>query len=266
MGNDRGHRGWHDAPMGRVAVRRLGAELRSAVARQLRDLPPGRRLRMRLALREVEAHVGTRRDVRLLDAGSEEGLLCLAVARRHPDWLLVAADIAEAPLRRGREWARRESLPVHYVRCDLQRPLGHAVFDVVVTLEALVEIPDDQAALSSLCTALRSGGLLVGQVPAAGWTPVLRSAERTWRRQARHGYDVEDLVARLDRLGMEVQRTELTFRRTVALAQDVRDRWKGRGRGVQLAVLPMMIAAVALERVGLTWGPPRGLLVVAVKR
>jgi SAM-dependent methyltransferase len=240
--------------------------MRTFASRQLRDLPPGRRLRLRLALDAVEGRFGGEPSLRLLDAGSEEGLLCLELARRHPGWRLVAADISEEPLRRGRGWARAEGLQVSYLAWDLQRKLGEPAFDVVAALESLVEIPDDRAAMATMAAALRPGGLFLVQVPTADWTPVLRGAQRTWRREARHGYEHGELQAVLEGLGLQVQNVTPTFRRTVALAQDVRDRLKPRGRYTQLALLPFMAAAVALERAGLTWGPPRALFVVAVKR
>jgi SAM-dependent methyltransferase len=244
----------------------LWAGLEDDVRRRLRNVAPGRRLRLQLGRAAVERHAAGRPDLRLLDAGSEEGLLCLELARRHPGWLLVAADIAEAPLSRGRAWAQAEGLPVQHVRCDLTRPLADAAFDVAVALESLVEIPDDRAALAAMAAALRTGGLFVVQVPTATWTPVLPGAERSWRREARRGYDIDDLTAVLEALGLEVQRVQPTFRRLVALAQDVRDRLKHRGSRVQLLLLPLMALAVAVERAGVTWGPPRAWLVVAVKR
>src|SRR3954454_13149837 len=99
-------------------------KMREFASRQLRDLPPGRRLRLRLASDAVRDRFGDARNLRLLDAGSEEGLLCLRLARRHPHWLLVAADIAEPPLQRGRRWALAEGLAVHHLVWDLQRTLA----------------------------------------------------------------------------------------------------------------------------------------------
>src|SRR4051794_39363373 len=239
--------------------------MRGFASRQLRDLPPGRRLRIRLALEAVESRYGDEPDARVLDAGSEEGLLCLELARRHPSWLLVAADIAEAPLRQGLRWAEAERLPVRYLNCDLQQVVAEAAFDVVAALESLAEIPDDRAALATMAAALRPGGLLLVQVPTADWTPVLRGAERSWRRQARHGYEAAELVKVMVGLDLEVQSATPTFRRSVALAQDVRGRLRPRRRLSQLALLPLMAGAGALERAGVTWGQPRALFIVAVK-
>jgi SAM-dependent methyltransferase len=223
-------------------------------------------LRLQLGVAAVEGYAAGRTSLRLLDAGSEEGLLCIQLARKHPGWRLVAADIAEAPLRRGRQWARAENLDVLYVRTDLTHSLGHEMYDAVVALESLVEIPDDRAALRSLVAALRPGGLFVAQVPTADWTPVLSTAERTWRREARHGYDAPELIALLEHLGLEIREIRPTFHRLTALAQDVRDRFKGRGVAFQLLLLPAMATAVRIERAGLSWGKPRGWFVVAIKR
>ena len=241
----------------RALVRRL--------RRELRDVAPGRRLRLQLAVAAVEAHGRGRVPFRLLDAGSEEGLLGLRLAQRHPEWCLVAVDLAEAPLVRGRRWALEEGLTVHHVRCDLTQWLGDSVYDAVVALESLAEIPDDRAALREMVRALRRGGLLVAQVPTARWTPVLPGAERTWRREVRHGYDADELRRLLEELGLTVHQLRPTFRRLTALAQDVRDRLKHRGRWTRALLLPAMATVVRLERLGIAWGPARGWFLVATK-
>ncbi|MGY1745234.1 class I SAM-dependent methyltransferase [Blastococcus sp. SYSU D00695] len=246
-----------------AALRRV---LRTRLRRQLRDVAPGRRLRLARARAVIERYGAGRPPLRVLDAGSEEGLLSLGLARRHPGWLLVAVDLAEEPLRRGRRWAREEGLAVHHVRGDLTRSLGVEVYDVVAAMESLVEIPDDRAALRSLVASLRPGGLFLAQVPTATWTPVLSGADRTWRREVRHGYDAAELGRLLAGLGLDVHELAPTFRRLTALAQDVRDRLKDRGLVVQLLLLPLMAAAVRLERAGIGWGPARAWFVVATRR
>lgn len=242
----------------------FGRRVRSVAGRSLRGLPAGRRLRIQLAVEAIEAYAAGRA-LRVLDAGSEEGLLCLELARRHPDWQLVAADLSAAPLRRGHDWARQEDLQVAFVRVDLTRALVANSCDVVVSLESIVEIPDDDAALHTMVGVLRPGGLFVLQVPTQDWTPVLPWSERTWRREARHGYDPGELCGRLAGLGLNVQEVRPTFRRTTALAEDVRNIVKRRARVIQLLFLPAMAFAVRLERRGLTWGSPRATFFLAVK-
>jgi SAM-dependent methyltransferase len=190
--------------------------------------------------------------------------VCLELARRHPGWHLVAADLALQPLRRGRRWAREARAEVSFVQLDVTRPMGTAVYDVVLSLECLEEVPDDQAALVAMATALRPGGLFVAHVPTADWSPALSGAAQTWRREVRHGYDPGELRSRVASVGLDVQQVVPSFRRMTALAQDIRDRCKHWPRASRL-LFPLMAGAVRLEQAGLTWGPPRGLLVVAVK-
>src|SRR3954454_17873427 len=149
--------------MRRPVSARVRHRAKEVLRRRLRNVAPGRRLRLQLACEAVEQYASGRSHLRLVDAGSEEGLLCLRLARRHPDWLLVAADLAEEPLRRGRRWARADGPDVHFLRCDTTRSLGTEAFDVVTALESLEEIADDRAALRSMVEALRPGGLLVVQ-------------------------------------------------------------------------------------------------------
>ena len=101
--------------------------------------------------------------------------------------------------------------------------------------------------------------------PEAGWQPVLPGSERTWRHQARQGYTAEQITSQLARAGLTVRSVVGTSRGTVRVAQEIRDRIKGRSFRFQAPFVPLMALAAWLERHGLTWGPPRALLVVAVR-
>jgi SAM-dependent methyltransferase len=229
----------------------------------LRRTAPGRRLRIALALDALDSCPA---QARVLDAGAEEGLLCLALARRHPAWTLVAADWSMPPLARGRRWARQRNARICFVQADLMRPLSTEQFDAVVALECLVEVPDDTAALHTLVSALRSGGLFVAQVPTADWEPVLPTAEKTWHREARHGYDADELRRWLESAGLSVHAISGTFHRIAALAQDIRDALRRRSPFVRMIAVPLCVAAVAVERVGIRIGRPRAWFVIAAKR
>jgi SAM-dependent methyltransferase len=201
----------------------------------------------------------------VLDAGSEEGLLCFHLARRHPDWMLVAVDHSLPPLQRGQAWAKANGLDVSFVQADLTAPVSNQGFDVVVSLECLVEVPDDRAALRCMVGALRPGGHLLAQVPAHDWTPVLRRSDRTWRRESRHGYDRPELLEWFEAAGLRVDSIQGVFHRATALAQDWRDAVRGRSIWIRAALAPPQLAAVWLERRGLKIGRPRAWFVVAVK-
>jgi nitroreductase len=62
-----------------------------------------------------------------------------------------------------------------------------------------------------------------------------------------------------------VERVVPTTRGTLQLAEELRDRVRHARLAVRAAALPLVRAALALERVGLTWGPARGFYVEARK-
>jgi len=240
---------------------RLGRKLESAVA----AMPPARQVRFRLVLDVLEG-LGVPDPV-VLDAGCGDALLAEEMIRRHPAWRVVAVDSWAEGLQRARErlagTAAAEA--VELLRHDLREPLPVAAVDAVVAVESLVEIEDDDLAIEHLAKALRPGGLFVAHVPEAGWQPVLPGSERTWRHQARQGYTAEQITSQLARAGLTVRSVVGTSRGTVRVAQEIRDRIKGRSFRFQAPFVPLMALAAWLERHGLTWGPPRALLVVAVR-
>jgi SAM-dependent methyltransferase len=225
-------------------------------------MPPARRLRFQLALEDLE-RLAARGPLRLLDAGSGEGFFAEEAARRHPEWTVVAADAsAELIAAAARRTGNSGLANLRFVEADLTQPLEDS-YDAVVALECLTEIPDDDAALRSMAGALRPGGLFVAHVPAKDWEPVLRRSDRAWRHEIRHGYEPDELVAKLEAVGLAVRVTRRTTRGTVHLAQELRDRTKTRSLKLRALLYPLLVGSVRLERLRLTWGPARGLYVRA---
>jgi SAM-dependent methyltransferase len=203
----------------------------------------------------------------ILDAGCGEGLLAAALARRHPDWTVVAADLDREGLDRAKALLQSSGVTnVHFVQLDLTRPLARACYDAVLAVECLVEIPDDDAALGQMVRVLRPGGLLLSHIPERYWGPVLPGSAGTWRHEVRHGYLESEVREKMEHAGAEVTAVVRTTRGTVATAQEIRDRCKGRSLKVQAALYPLMLGAVWLERLGATWGPARAMLVEARRR
>jgi len=240
-------------------------KLREILERHLRELPPGRRLRQDLATASIERFADGR-PLRVLDAGSGEGLLATALGRSHPDWRVDAVDLSEEVLALGRDLAaERNAANVRFQRADVTKPLGTSVYDAAAALECLLEIEEDEAALASVARALRPGGLLVAHVPERGWRPLLRSSRPAWKLEVRHGYGRDEIAALVEQAGLRVVRIIPTTRGTLQLAEELRDRVRNARVAVRAAALPIVRAALLLERAGLTWGPARGFYVEARK-
>lgn len=235
----------------------------AALEERLALMAPARRLRLALADEIVSAEAAGR-PIRLLDAGAGDGLLSLALAKRHPDWSVVGVDLRDDMLEGARRRAAARELPnATFEAADLTAPLPDSGFDAVIALEILSEIPDDEGALRALVAALAPGGLLVVQVPDRDWRPVLKGSEPTWREQVRQGYSADQLAAALRSAGLVSVEVRPTYRTTAALAQELRDRIKGSNVGIRALAFPFLAGAVRLERWGLTGGEAKAMVATA---
>lgn len=237
--------------------------LRAILEERLALMAPSRRLRLAEVERELTERCGGESRLRMLDAGCGDGLLLLAMARRHPTWAMTGVDLRENLLEGARARAVARGIPnARFVAADLEKPLPESGFDVVLAIECLEEIPGDRQALRTMSEALAPGGLLVAHVPEQGWRAVLPGSSSTWREQVRQGYSAEQLRALLEEAGCVGVEVRPTYRSVAAAAQEIRDRIKDRGLLVRLLAFPFLAAAVRLERAGLTFGRANALLAV----
>ncbi|MGN6258171.1 MAG: class I SAM-dependent methyltransferase [Solirubrobacterales bacterium] len=236
-------------------------KVKAILEERLALMAPARRLRLALAEREVSRQLGGDSRLRVLDAGCGDGLLSLAMAKRHPTWSLTGVDLREDLLEGARKRAVARGLPnARFVPGNLEEPLLESRFDVVLALECLEEIPGDRQALRVMAEALSPGGLLLAHVPERNWKPVLPGSSGTWREQVRQGYTAEDLEAALREAGLEDVEVRPTYRSLAAAAQEIRDRIKDRGLPIRLLAFPFLALAVRLERLGITFGRPNALI------
>jgi trans-aconitate methyltransferase len=241
------------------------AKLRALLEEGLALMAPARRLRLALADEALGRQSGGR-PIRLLDAGCGDGLLSMSLAKRHPGWTLVGVDLHEGILAGARARAKGKGLGnVSFQGANLLQRLPVSGFDAVAALECLSEIPDDAGALRTMAGALAPGGLLAVQVPDRDWRPVLPGSASTWREQVRQGYSREDLAALLRGAGLEPVEMVGTYRSLAAAAQEIRDRIKDSSLSLRLLAFPFLAAAVRLERLGVTWGPPNAIFATARK-
>jgi len=235
----------------------------AALEERIALMAPSRRLRMALAEQAISRFTAGK-PLRVLDAGCGDGLITLALAKRHPDWTLLGMDLSGELLAGARERAGNRGLAnVSFLETDLTKPLPEGGFDAVIALECLSEIPDDRAAVAAMAGALRPDGLLVAQVPDRDWRPVLGGSSPVWRHEVRHGYSAAEVSEMLAATGVERIGVSPTYRTTAALAQELRDRIKDGPLALRAALYPAMLAAVRLERWGLTGGGANAHFAVA---
>jgi len=250
-----------------TAPRRLPSRLAAILAERTALDAPARRLRLAVVEEALVRHAGDGA-LRVLDAGCGDGLLTLALARRHPRWSILGVD-ARADLLRGAA-ARAEArglANVAFRHADLTEPLPVGTpFDAVLAVECLSEIEEDERAVRLLAAALTPGGLLLAHVPERSWTPILPGSPRTWREQVRQGYAAEELARLLGAAGLELVELRPTYRAAAAAAQELRDRLKRSPALARALAFPVFAAAAALERRGLGGGRARALLAVARAR
>lgn len=239
-------------------------KLQAILEERLALMAPARRLRLAQAEEELAARLGKESRLRVLDAGCGDGLLPLAMAKRHPTWALLGVDLREDLLEGARRRAAARGLAnVRFVPGNLEEPLPERERDAVTAVECLSEIPGDRQALRMMLEALRPGGLLVVQVPERDWKPVLPGSPGTWREQVRQGYTAEQLQALLEEVGFVDVQVRPTYRSLAAAAQEIRDRIKNRGPLVRLLAFPFLVGAVQPERAGIAFGRASALLATA---
>lgn len=240
--------------------------IRALLERRLALLAPARRQRFELTLATIERLAGTRQ-VRVLDGGCGDGLLAEAVARKNPAWLIVGLDASPTMLAQARARIASAGLEnVELVEGDVTKGIAGPGYDVVLAIECLSEIEDDRQALRVLADAVAPNGFLLVHVPERHWRPVLLGSPATWRHEVRHGYDREELIGLIEGTGLTVIELHGSYRRLVQLAQEIRDRIKRAPILVRALVFPLMVLAVRLEAVGVTWGRQQALFAVAVLR
>lgn len=238
----------------------------SSLERRIALLSPARRQRYELALATVERLRGDRDRLDVLDAGCEDGQLAEALARRRPAWRIVGADASPAALERARRRITANGVAnVELVEADLTEGIEGARYDVLLAIECLVEIEDDRRALANLAKALAADGILLLHVPERDWQPVLPGSAGAWRHEVRRGYSREELVAMIEEAGLTVVEIRGSYRRLVQLAQEIRDRIKHAPIWVRALAFPVMVLAVRLEGVGVTWGREQALFAIAAR-
>jgi len=125
--------------------------------------------------------------LRLLDVGAGDGNVALAAARLGAE--VVACDLSEAMVERGRDRADDAGCEVEWVVGDAERlPFAEASFDCVLSSFGVIHAPDPRRAAGELDRVVRAGG----QIGLNAWSPagvmgkvLALAADRLGRPEAR---------------------------------------------------------------------------------
>lgn len=107
---------------------------------------------------------GAARGARVLDLGCGPGDIAVRIARRRPDWRVVAVDASAAMLDLAVGLMRR-LLPtsrVRFLRCDAKHtPLASGAFDVIACNSLLHHMPEPVALWREIGRLVRPGGAIL---------------------------------------------------------------------------------------------------------
>jgi SAM-dependent methyltransferase len=133
-------------------------------------------------LAEIERALGPTDGRRLLDLGSDNGVVSLLLRRRGGSW--ASADLTEESVNSIRELVGED---VHRVD-GRALPFADAAFDGVVVVDMLEHVPDEAAFLSELARVTRPGGRLVVNTPHFKRTMLRRLRHALGQTDEKHGH------------------------------------------------------------------------------
>jgi len=113
--------------------------------------------------RNILQHLDLQPGMRVLDLGCGPGRLTIPIAQKiGPDGHVTAFDIQEKMLDRNRAKARTANLAnIQYVQGGAgEGRLGNNIYDRVLLVTVLGEIPNKDAAVKEIFDALKNGGIL----------------------------------------------------------------------------------------------------------
>lgn len=149
---------------GRLSLRNLETRFRALTGRKTRKLIARRADKDEFRL--LEREIAARRPARVLDGGSGEGGVALAVAARHPELRVEGVEASATNVRMARRLNR-------FPNVAFQRGLieeAHLLFppssfDLVYSFAVLEHVRDVEATLQSIFRVLRPGGRFCFVVP-----------------------------------------------------------------------------------------------------
>lgn len=114
-------------------------------------------------LAQLLSFLSPRRDQVILDLGTGNGYVAMAIADAHPGCRVIGVDIAAQAIDRDAAQARVQGLANAVFQCSdgVRLPFAHDHFDAAVCRYAFHHLPQPETTLDELRRTVRSGGRLV---------------------------------------------------------------------------------------------------------
>jgi 2-polyprenyl-3-methyl-5-hydroxy-6-metoxy-1,4-benzoquinol methylase len=145
-------------------LKRLEKQIRMLLGRKTRKMIERRSASDEF--RELEADVRTLAARRILEVGSGEGGVSMALASRHPTARIEAVEVAATNVRIARRLNRFPNLTVHQgLAEEVDRLFPADAFDLVFSFHMMEHVPDVDVTIAALARVLRAGGRCCFSVP-----------------------------------------------------------------------------------------------------
>lgn len=136
---------------------------------------------------------------RYLEVGCGTGFVLQGLQQRFPEWRVWGSELHA----KGLEFAAQRLPGARFLQMDARRIPFEDEFDLVGSFDVLEHIPEDEAVLASMHSALRPGGGLLLTVPQHPWLWSSQDEAAHHVRRYRQG----ELEAKLEQAGFSILRT-----------------------------------------------------------
>ncbi len=170
---------------------------------------------VRSALRRIVKQYPADSTIRVLDAGTGLGLHAYFLARTFSNVRVHAVDLNEEYLRYARSFISSSPIAgrVTFGIEDLTLLRSDGPFDLILSVDVMEHIEDDRAVFRHFHRVLNPGGVAVINTPSdQGGSDVRDRTEESFiGEHVRDGYRREELVAKLEAAGLQVDQTRFTY-------------------------------------------------------
>jgi SAM-dependent methyltransferase len=148
----------------RAGLKLLEKRIRMALGRKTRKMIERRGRDPEFV--ELEREIANARPTRVLDAGSGEGGVAMAIAARHPELRVEGVEVAAANVEIARKLNRLPNVAFREgLAEEVHQLFGTGSFDLAYSFAVLEHVRDVEGTIRSIASALRPGGRFCFVVP-----------------------------------------------------------------------------------------------------